>query len=108
VAETDMGVQGFCYYNTYRPKAAYITTMETTIYIAPTAQRTGVGSLLYAHLIDVARANKLHALSACIGGENPGSIRLHEKFNFRHVGDLKEVGFKFGQWQDTHYYQLLL
>lgn len=106
--DDDSKVIGFCYYGTYRPKAAYDRTVETTIYIATRAHRSGVGTRLYTRLIEEARLRGMHSLIACIGGENPGSRRLHEKLGFRHVGDLLEVGFKFEQWQNTHYYQLLL
>ena len=32
---------------------------------------------------------------------NQGSIRVHEKAGFRHVGTLRDVGFKFGRFLDT-------
>jgi phosphinothricin acetyltransferase len=32
---------------------------------------------------------------------NVGSVRLHERFGFRHVGALRAVGFKFEKWVDT-------
>jgi L-amino acid N-acyltransferase YncA len=32
---------------------------------------------------------------------NVASIRLHDRFGFRHVGVLKAVGFKFDRWIDT-------
>jgi phosphinothricin acetyltransferase len=82
--------------------------METTIYICPTAQGMGVGSALYQHLIDHARVQKVHSLVACLYNGNIVSMKLHEKFGFRHVGDFKEVGWKFDAWQDVAYFQLML
>ena len=29
------------------------------------------------------------------------SLAIHEKFGFRKVGFLPQVGFKFGRWTDT-------
>jgi len=34
------------------------------------------------------------------GRETTGSIRLHEKLGFTHIGVLPSVGFKFGRWVD--------
>ncbi len=39
---------------------------------------------------------------AVIGdSSNAASVRLHERFGFRHVGTLSNVGFKFDRWLDT-------
>ncbi|MEY4981096.1 MAG: hypothetical protein RL174_434, partial [Actinomycetota bacterium] len=32
----------------------------------------------------------------------------HEKFGFKAVGTLPQVGFKFGRWLDLVFYQLVL
>jgi phosphinothricin acetyltransferase len=39
---------------------------------------------------------------------NPASIALLEKFDLRQVAHFREVGFKFGQWIDVGYWQLVL
>ena len=39
---------------------------------------------------------------------NTASIRLHETSGFRHVGTLREVGYKFDRWLDVVYMQLPL
>ena len=36
------------------------------------------------------------------------SVTLMEKFAFTRVGDMKEVGRKFGRWVDVGIWQLLL
>ena len=43
-----------------------------------------------------------------IDATNTGSIALHEKLGFKHVGTLSQVGFKFGRWLDLAFYQLIL
>ena len=59
-------------------------------------------------LIAAARQNHLHALMGAIDATNAGSIALHQKLGFQHVGTLPQVGFKFGRWLDLAFYQLLL
>jgi L-amino acid N-acyltransferase len=59
-------------------------------------------------VIAAARENDVHALMGAIDATNAGSIALHERLGFRHVGTLPEVGFKFGRWLDLAFYQLLL
>lgn len=36
---------------------------------------------------------------------NAGSIALHEKFGFTHVGTFREVGFKLGRYWDVSWYE---
>ena len=39
---------------------------------------------------------------------NTASVKLCEKFGFAMVGQLKEVGYKFDQWVDVGYWELIL
>ncbi|MBE7342750.1 GNAT family N-acetyltransferase, partial [Staphylococcus haemolyticus] len=36
---------------------------------------------------------------------NDSSIKLHEKFNFKHAGTIQNVGYKFDRWLDLAFYQ---
>ena len=45
---------------------------------------------------------------ARIGGANEASIALHHKNGFTTVGIEREVGRKFGQWQDVVIMQILI
>jgi phosphinothricin acetyltransferase len=45
---------------------------------------------------------------AGITGGNEASVRLHLDLGFTFVGCFREVGRKFGRWQDVHLYQLML
>lgn len=109
VAEDEEGrLLGYAYWLPYRARPAYAQTKELSVYTHPEGRGKGVGSALYAALLERARAAGLHALIGVIAGENPASEALHRRFGFRHVGDLREVGRKFDAWVDTHYYQLVL
>jgi L-amino acid N-acyltransferase YncA len=61
-----------------------------------------------AALIGRARGIGKHVMVAGIEAGNAGSIRLHEKLGFEHVGRLKEVGAKFGRWLDLAFLELPL
>jgi phosphinothricin acetyltransferase len=39
---------------------------------------------------------------------NPGSVGLHERLGFRHIGTYPKVGYKLAQWHDVGYWQLEL
>jgi L-amino acid N-acyltransferase len=68
----------------------------------------GLGRVIMDAVIAAARENDVHALMGAIDATNAGSIALHERLGFKHVGTLPEVGFKFGRWLDLAFYQLLL
>ncbi|GIP39005.1 N-acetyltransferase [Paenibacillus sp. J31TS4] len=108
VAELDGQVAGYGSLSPFRSKPAYARTVENSVYIDPAFFGQGIGARLLEELLVRARALGHHAVLAGITGGNTASIRLHEKFGFRHVGTFPEVGFKFGAWQDVSFYQLVL
>lgn len=95
-------VLGFAYAGQFRDRPAYATTFEDTVYVAPTSQRQGVGARLLAELLRTLRTDGVREVLAVIGDSaNAGSIGLHAKAGFRHVGAFKDVGCKFGKWLDV-------
>lgn len=108
VAECDGQLHGYAYATTWKPRAAYDRTVETTIYLGPLATGQGLGRRLYAMLLDELQRAGLHALLGGIALPNAASVGLHEALGFTHVGTLRQVGFKCGRWVDVGYWQKLL
>jgi phosphinothricin acetyltransferase len=101
VAESDGGVIGYAGTTRFRPKPAYETTVETTIYCAPDAAGKGVGSRLYAALFGALRGEDIHRF---VGGyvlPNPASAAIHARFGFKVAGVFTENGRKFGKYWDV-------
>jgi phosphinothricin acetyltransferase len=102
VAELDGTVVGYAYASPYRPRPAYRSTLEDSIYIHPDHTRKGIGRLLLQELIDDCQAKGYRQMVAVIGDSgNAPSIGLHQAFGFEHAGTLRSAGFKFGRWVDT-------
>jgi phosphinothricin acetyltransferase len=103
VAEENGIVLGYGGTTRFRPKAAYDTTVETTIYAAPEAVGKGIGKKLYAALFDALAAENVHRLVGGFTLPNAGSQKLHEYFGFKKVGVFTEVGYKFGKYWDVQW-----
>lgn len=99
---------GFASYGTFRAWPAFKYSVEHSIYVHKDHRGQGLGRELLAAIIEAARLQQKHALIGAIDAENFGSIALHEKFGFKAVGTLPQVGFKFGRWLDLVFYQLIL
>ncbi|OAZ05579.1 GNAT family N-acetyltransferase [Flavobacterium succinicans] len=108
VAEADGQVVGFGMYSEFRFREAYKFTVEHSVYVANEFHGKGIGNLLLAALITLAKAQKLHTMIAVIDAENQGSVLFHEKFGFKTVGLIKESGFKFDRWLHSVFMQLIL
>jgi L-amino acid N-acyltransferase YncA len=106
--DTDEDVVGYAYSWSYRPRPAYNLTRETSIYLDPSVRGRGIGRRLYSALLDTMKAAGVHTAVALVAVPNPGSVGLHRACGFEHVGTMREVGFKFGQWVDVQWYQRLL
>lgn len=101
-------VTGFVTYGTFRTRLAYKYTVEHSIYVHPNHRERGIAKVLILHIIEVAKKADIHVLMGGIDAENTISIDFHKKFGFKEVGNLKEVGFKFGRWLDLVFMQLIL
>ncbi len=92
----------------FRPRPAYVGTVESSAYVHYLHHRKGIGRLLMLDLISRAKALGYHSIIAGAEATQYGSIRLHEGLGFEHVAQFKQVGFKFDTWLDTVFLQLML
>ena len=97
-------VAGFASLSEYRPRAAYRTSVESSVYVDEPAR----GRLLMKELVVVAEARGFHTMIARIAGAHEASIRLHRAAGFTTVGTEREVGRKFGGWLDVVVMQRML
>jgi phosphinothricin acetyltransferase len=108
-AESDDGTfLGFASCGPYRHYQGYLHAAELSVYVEPSARRTGVGTALLARLEDECRARGIHTLIGVIDSENLPSIELHRKCGYEYAGTVREAGRKFGRWLTIVYYQKLL
>ena len=108
VADDNETVVGFGTYGTFREKIGYQYTVEHSVYVAADYIGKGIGSLLLSELIKLAKSEEYHVMVGGIDATNKDSIAFHKKFGFTENGVLKEVGFKFDQWLDLQFMQLIL
>jgi len=108
VAEKDNKVVGFISYGPFRSWPGYKYTVEHSVHVDKDHRRQGIAGMLLKKLIEAARQNEVHAIIGGIDASNTASVKLHEQYNFREVGHLKEVGFKFNKWLDLKFLELVL
>lgn len=108
VAEIDNKVAGFISYGPFRSWPGYRYTVEHSVHVHKDFRRQGIASLLLEKMIEIAKQNGVHAIIGGVDAANDASIKLHEQFNFKQVGHLKEVGYKFNQWLDLVFVELVL
>jgi phosphinothricin acetyltransferase len=101
VAEIGGLAIGYAGTTRFRPKAAYETTVETTVYCAPEAAGKGTGSRLYAELFAVLKGEDVHRIVAGYALPNPATEALHRRFGFKTVGVFSQNGRKFGKYWDV-------
>lgn len=102
VGEDNGRVLGYAYANQFRPRPAYRSTVEDSIYIAPDAVGHGIGKVLLAGLVERCAALGLRQMLALIGdSQNAASIGVHRACGFSYVGVLTSVGRKFDRWVDV-------
>jgi L-amino acid N-acyltransferase len=107
-AECKGQVVGWSALSSFRTAYTLAGTLEDSIYVHHECLRQGIGSRLLSELIATARQKRLRSILANISADQTPSIRLHEKFGFQRVAQLRQVGQKFNQRFDAIYLQLLL
>lgn len=105
VAREKDTIVGYTMSHAFRPKRAYDTTVETTVYCANDATGRGIGRALYSALFDALRGEDLRLAVAAITLPNDASVALHERFDFTLVGVMHGVGRKFDRYWDVAWYE---
>jgi phosphinothricin acetyltransferase len=98
---------GYASSSRWRPKPAYDTTVEVSVYCHPDAVGQGFGTALYTALFEALANEDVHTVVAGISLPNPASISLHERFGFRPVGVFHAVGRKFDRYWDVAWFERL-
>jgi L-amino acid N-acyltransferase YncA len=96
---------GFAYSSAYRPRPAYQRTRESSVYLDADSRGRGLGRALYDDLLSRLAIDEIHMVVALVATPNPASEALHRACGFRHLGTMTEVGYKFGRWIDTAWFE---
>jgi phosphinothricin acetyltransferase len=104
VAVENSRAVGWASSHRFKERAAYDTTVESSVYLAPDRTGQGIGKRLYATLFDALRGQDIHRIHGGVTQPNPASNRLHESMGFERAGLLPQVGRKFGRFWDVAAY----
>lgn len=88
----------------FKEKAAYSSTVETSVYLAPGAIGKGIGRQLYRTLFDALAGQDIHRVFGGITLPNEASVALHRAVGFELAGTYREIGHKFGKYWDVALY----
>ncbi|MGB3669335.1 MAG: N-acetyltransferase family protein [Phormidesmis sp.] len=105
VAECDRQIVGYATSSKFATKAAYDTSVETSIYVALGFTGSGIGRQLYSTLFDMLKTEDVHRAYAGITLPNEASVAIHRKFGFEQVAIFQEVGRKFDRYWDVAWFQ---
>ena len=107
VYEINGAILGYAYAGIFRTRVAYRYSSESSVYVHKDHFKKGIASALYEELL---KEMKAAGLKSAIGGitlPNEGSVILHEKFGFKKIAHFEKVGYKFDQWLDVGFWQLM-
>lgn len=105
VADCDGRAVGYASSSPFATKAAYGTSVETSIYIQSEFCQKGLGSQLYGALFSAIEKEDVHRAYAGITMPNDVSVAIHQKFGFEQVGLFRAVGRKFDKYWDVAWFE---
>ena len=100
VAQLEGQAVGYAYAAPFRPRAAYIWSVETSIYVRQDLRRKGIGVRLYSCLESILRRQNINCICACVTFPNKDSIHFHSRMGFKKVAQFERCAYKLGQWRD--------
>lgn len=108
VCEYKNEVIGYAYGSKHRYRTAYSWSAESTVYLSDKFHRKGIARVLYEALFAMLKLQGYVNVYAGVTVPNVKSEEFHQAVGFYEVGVFKKIGFKFGTWYDTRWFQLHL
>ncbi len=104
--EPDGKIVGHSYSSALYPKAAYDSSVATSVYLAPGEVGRGLGTRLWNALYEeLVQVPELHQLFALITLPNDASVAMTESCGYTLSGVWKQCGRKFDQYWDVGIWQ---
>lgn len=102
VADRDGQIAGYAYASSYRSRAGYRWTVESTVYVRADHRRHGIARRLMEALVARCETQGFRQMIAVIGdADNASSIALHRALGFEIAGVFRGIGHKHGRWLDN-------
>ena len=105
VADISGEAVGYVYLDSCLGRKAYDGSASVSIYVKEQVRKTGIGRALYQAVEEIARAQHITNLNACIGYPETedeyltkNSAQFHAHMGYRLVGEFHQCGYKFGRW----------
>lgn len=115
VAKKDDRIVGFAYADSFKSRAAYDYSVETSIYVDYSCKRMGIGSKLYNALESKLKQQGILNMYACIAYPeiedaylSKNSVQYHERLGYRLVGEFYQCGYKFNTWYNMVWMEKIL
>lgn len=109
VIEREGKVYGYAGLSPFGADDGYDRSVKLCIYLHKDARGEGLGTELMTAILELAKENKnIHTVVSEITSTNMASIHLHKTFNFTYCGTIRECGYKFDQYHDMDFYQLMV
>ncbi|MBQ9544622.1 MAG: GNAT family N-acetyltransferase [Clostridia bacterium] len=100
-------VAGYAYAGSFKDRAAYDRSCETTIYLDPLCTKLGLGRALYEALEKDLKKMGILNLYACVAYPETedeyltkNSAEFHSHLGYKTVGEFHKCGYKFSRWYD--------
>ena len=97
-------VLGYAYATAHRSRGAYRWNQEVTVYVHPDHRKKGIARALYKKLLTLLTTMGYTKALAIITLPNEASLGFHQALGFKHIGDMPDIGFKFGKWHTTSWW----
>ena len=82
-------------------RPAYKGVAEISIYMDEGYRGKGIGSQLMKKVIQSSEKEGIWTLNSSVFPENLATLKLHEKFGFRIIGNKEKVAKLDGKWRNT-------
>ncbi|KAI9496033.1 acyl-CoA N-acyltransferase [Zychaea mexicana] len=90
------------------PFPAFALSTMMAIYIRSDYRRRGLGRVLVAELLNIAKQQRFKNVVVYIASTNTPSIKLFESFKFQYVGKMDYWAYNFGRFLDGLAYQFII
>ena len=98
-------VKGYAYASLPFSRPGYRWCCEVSIYLAPDAQRRGIGRKLYAVLEHILWQQGYRTIYSVVTGTNLGSVEFHKRVGYALFATFPNCGHKFGKTLDVIWLQ---